>query len=73
MSNVIAPDAPGAWRLRLHAQLVHDDPLFPGFDTSDTDVVLTTTGKAARGCSQPGDVPAFVLLLAGLVIRRRRG
>jgi hypothetical protein len=67
------PDYPGTWTLQLNAKLVKDDPAFPGFDSSSTQISIPVTGKPKSGCSSPGDVSGVVLLLAGLVLRRRRG
>lgn len=67
---VFSPDANGTWQLRLHAELVKDDPLYPGNDTADHDLTVTVSGSK-EGCASAGDVPGLALLLLGLLRRRR--
>ena len=70
------PDQPGEYVIKLSAQLVFDDDLYPGARMSEDTVTLTAEGDpASAGCAtaaNSGSMLGLLGLLAGLIGLRLR-
>jgi hypothetical protein len=69
------PDVAGTYRIRLSAELVFDDPVFPGHRQATSDLVVNASGNSMGGsCANAGLTPLAIpaLGLALLWMRRRR-
>jgi len=68
------PDQPGVYTLKLSAQLVFEDDLYPGKRLDEHVVSLTAEGDpVGSGCATGGGAGSLALLLLGaaLLLRRR--
>ncbi|HOX45725.1 MAG TPA: thrombospondin type 3 repeat-containing protein [Myxococcota bacterium] len=67
------PDQPGTYTLKLSAQLVFDDDLYPGKRLDEHVMTLTAEGDpVGSGCATGGGAGSLALLLLGAALALRR-
>ena len=66
------PDVAGTWKLRLNAELVFEDKVFPGVRADQKDLVVNVTGNALSNCNSTGAVPMLLPAFAALALLLRR-
>ena len=62
----------GKWKLRLNAELVFDDKVFPGVRADQKDLVVNVTGNALSNCNSTGAAPMLLPAFAALALLLRR-
>ncbi|HSA20914.1 MAG TPA: thrombospondin type 3 repeat-containing protein [Myxococcota bacterium] len=68
-----SPDQPGTYTLKLSAQLVFDDDVYPGKRLDDHVMTLTAEGDpVGSGCATGGGAGSLALLLLGAALLLRR-